>query len=82
LVNNLLQGKGAVLDLLKFCFCIRLMVKLYLLLDSVNPSKDIVSGIVTSQGNVAIENVDLPVTVCQTDAVDDPSYDGEPFLLM
>ncbi len=83
LVNGVPQRKRVELDLVKFCFRIRLMVKDHLLLGGINPSKDIVPGVVAPQYDVVIENVNLPLAICQADAVvDGASYDWEPFLLM
>jgi hypothetical protein len=65
------------LDLLELRFYIWLMVKGHLLTGSVNPSKNIVFGIVVPQCNVVIEDIDLPLTVCQADTVDGASHNWE-----
>jgi len=58
------------------------MVKGHLLLGGINPSKDIMPGVVAPQYDVAIEDVNLPLAICQADAVDGASYNWEPFPLM
>ncbi len=82
LVNGVPQRKRAELNLTKFCFRIRSMVKGHLLFGSVDPSKDIVPGVVAPQYDVVVEDVNLPLAICQADAMDDASYDWELFPLV
>ena len=70
------------LDLLELCFYIWLMVKGHLLIGRIDPGKNIVFGVVASQLNVVIEDIDLPLTVCLADTVDRASHDREPSPLM
>ena len=65
------------LDLLELCFFIGLMVKGHLLIGRIDPGKNIVFGIVAPQCNEVIEDIDLPLTVCQADTVDGASYNWE-----
>lgn len=81
-VGGILQREGVGLDLFKLRFYIWLMVKGHLLIGRIDPGKNIVFGIVAPQCNVVIEDIDLPLTVCQADTMDGASHNWKPSPLM